>query len=341
MRWGETVIEDPWHEINLPTTSTDISARRVSAEDPWDFFWARDAAGRFLLIMGYAEAIGPIKTERIPNLRGVEISDVRGNAPDRRLIMLKLLDDSLRDPFQRLADDLIEGTRSANSEGDAVRKVVERLWRWHHLLRGGSSSLLSEPEQQGLIGELLLLENLLLPHFPAAYALSAWQGPLGGPKDFEVDSIAIEAKTLRKTAPPYLRISSELQLDSDGLMALYLAVVELDRAPATADDAADLSTFAARIKERLIAHDPQALELFEARLSATGFRWEDDYSEFMWVKGKTSFYLVDESFPRIVTRDLPNGTSDINYRVSLSACSKNRIDEDAITFFPTTEVAPC
>ena len=64
--------------------------------------------------------------------------------------------------------------------------ALSRTWRWHHLLRGGRGTLLSPEEQKGLLGELFVLERLLLPRMDASSAVTAWRGPLGAPKDFEI-----------------------------------------------------------------------------------------------------------------------------------------------------------
>ena len=75
--------------------------------------------------------------------------------------------------------------------------ALSRTWRWHHLLRGGRGTLLSPEEQKGLLGELFVLERLLLPRMDASSAVTAWRGPLGAPKDFEAARVAIEAKARR------------------------------------------------------------------------------------------------------------------------------------------------
>ena len=43
--------------------------------------------------------------------------------------------------------------------------------------------------------------------------------------------MCIEAKARRGPAKPFVTISSEYQLDTEGTEALFLHVVELDRAP--------------------------------------------------------------------------------------------------------------
>ena len=94
-----------------------------------------------------------------------------------------LLDSTQRDIFQTLCEDIISAAaRRPKSEAGAVSAALSRTWRWHHLLRGGRGTLLSPEEQKGLLGELFVLERLLLPRMDASSAVTAWRGPLAAPK---------------------------------------------------------------------------------------------------------------------------------------------------------------
>ena len=158
---------------------------------------------------------------------------------------------------------------------------------------------------------------------------------MGSPKDFTVGRVALESKAHRGAAPPYVAISSEHQLDDDGLDALFLIVVELDRATTVSPEGTDLSAVARRVQERVQLADPGAAEAFEAKLAATGFRWDDDYTASPWVEGRTTFYLVDEDFPRIGSSDAPAGVSEVRYRVALAACQGHEVEEATVVLRAT------
>ena len=154
-----------------------------------------------------------------------------------------------------------------------------RTWRWHHLLRGGRGPLLSSEEQKGLLGELFVLERLLLPCISAPSAVRAWRGPLGSPKDFEVARVAIESKARRGGATPSISITSESQLDESGVDLLFLHVVALDEPLDDATHGVTVHDVAERIRTHLIFLAPSACGEYESRLSAAGYRAEDDYSD--------------------------------------------------------------
>ena len=318
MRWKATMGRDPWEEIVTPSVADSVAARRVDANLPWNFFWARGVDGRVLLTLRHATDSAP--TARLPRLRDIEVTLSPPDEADTQLLAFKLLDSNQRDIFQTLCEDIISAASQARSEVGAVSAALMRTWRWHHLLRGGRGALLSPEEQMGLLGELFVLERLLLPRVDATSALTAWRGPLGAPKDFEIARVAIEAKTRRGGATPSLSITSESQLDEGGLDSLFLHVVELDEAPMDGIQGVTLNDVAERIRRNILSLDPGSTAIFEARLSAAGYRMEDDYSSHHWLEGAVRLYLVSGSFPRITSGEMRPGVSNVRYSVSLADC---------------------
>ena len=309
---------DPWEEIDPPSIADSVAARRVDANLPWNFYWARGVDGRVLLTLRHATDSAP--PAQLPRLRDIEVTLSPSDESGTQLLALKLLDSNQRDIFQTLCQDIISAATQAESEAAAVSAALSRTWRWHHLLRGGRGTLLSPEEQKGLLGELFVLERLLLPRMDASSAVTAWRGPLGTPKDFEIARVAIEAKTRRGGATPSVSITSESQLDESGVDSLFLHVVELDEAPMDGNQGVTLHDVAERIRGRLHTVEPGSTGILETRLSAAGYRMEDDYSGHRWLEGATRIYLVSGNFPRITSGEVRSGVSSVRYSVSLADC---------------------
>ena len=309
---------DPWEEIAPPSIADSVAARRVDAKLPWNFYWARGVDGGVLLTLRHATDSAP--TAQLPRLRDIEVTLSRPDESDTQILAFKLLDSNQRDIFQTLCQDIISAAAQAQSEAEAVSVALSRTWRWHHLLRGGRGSLLSPEEQKGLLGELFVLERLLLPRMDASSAVTAWRGPLGAPKDFEIARVAIESKTRRGGATPSVSITSESQLDESGVDVLFLHVVELDEAPMDGNRGVTLHDVAERIRGWIHSVAPGSTGIFETRLSAAGYRMEDDYSDHRWLEGATRIYWVSGEFPRVTSAEVRSGVSNVRYSVSLSDC---------------------
>ena len=319
--------DDPWEDLPLPNSVAALSARRVDADLQWDFFWARDVDRRCLLVLNHSSDSSP--SRRLPKLKEIDVSMVHHEDDKRQTLSLKLIESGHRDLFYRLCLDIIQATATANSEREAVQLALSRTWRWHHLLRGGGG-LLSPEEQKGLIGELLVLERYLLPQLPPVDSLSAWGGPHGNPKDFEIGRTAIEAKARRGAARPFITISSEYQLDQEGVEALFLHIAELDQTPVDADTGFTLTDAADRVGQAMRVIDEGAVDLYDSLLTSAGFDWGDDYSSWRWIEGPSRIYGVNSDFPRITQQNLKTGVVDVRYSISLNECQSFLVNENVL-----------
>jgi len=323
-----TVTSDPWRDIVPPSGARTINAFRVDPNIPWNFFWARSVDRKCLLVLEHHHDSRP--TTRLPKFKGVDVS-LTDSGLGGSMLVVALLDSAQKDIFHRLCLDIVESTSGAESEPEAVAIALSRTWRWHYLLRGGKDGRLSPEEQKGLIGELLVLERHLLPHMHSLDAVRSWFGPLRAPKDFQIGRVCIEAKARRGGATPYVAISSEHQLDDAGTEALFLHVAELDQAASDAKNSFSLTAVADRVRSVTALGDTGAEDAFETLLSAAGFRWEDDYSDSLWVEGPSRIYRVSGEFPRLTASQLAPGVSNVKYSISLVDCEPFLVSTDSLS----------
>lgn len=321
-------IDDPWADLPPPSNAEAINARRVDAAARWNFYWARGVDQKCLLILQHS--VDAALVSRPPKLKGIEVSSTTDESNGTHMLIWSLQDSAHRDIFHRLCADIVNFARDAGSEVEAVEVSLRRTWRWHHLLRGGTDGRLSAEEQKGLIGELLFLEKLIEIGNTPSNSVNAWRGPLGSPKDFEIGRVCIEVKARRGAATPYIAISSEHQLDTSGTDALFLLVTELDQAPSDARERFTLTEIADRTRQRIFSASPAAADAFEALLVATGFRWEDDYTDMPWIRGPDRLYRVCEEFPAVTPPKFGAGVTNVRYSIALGDCEPFRTEESVL-----------
>ena len=325
----KTEAADPWRQIPRPKQDLNVGARRVDPTLPWDLFWAVDAKGRCLLLLQHETARK--WSSRLPRLRGLELdSHVKGTG-EHDLLVLRLLDDESREIFHHLCLDIVSAVGKAQSEREAIERFLGRTLRWHRLLRSGRDGRLSDEEQRGLLGELKILRNVLFPILGAGAAVSSWTGPLGAPKDFEIGRVCIEVKARRGASVPSVFISSEHQLDTAGVDALFLCVLEITETSEDDQDAVTITDVVRELRGKVEAQDLRTAELFEERVSAVGFEWTDDYSDKWWSVGGEHVFDVRENFPRIASSNCPVGVRDLRYAISLSVCEPFRTDMSTLS----------
>ena len=319
--------DDPWSSIDSPPSgSSRINARRVTPKTPWDLYWAVDSDRNILLILQHGAGVVP---RHLPKFRGLRVEAQPADSGTDKRVVIRLTDREQRDIFLRFCRDIVESTALAKTEEQAVARFLERTRRWHKLLQGYRDNRLSDEEQKGLIGELVVLERHLLPVLGTLDAVRCWTGPLDTPRDFEIAQIQIEAKT-RGQAVPRVIISSEHQLASLGADRLFLHVTKVSIAPENASGAVTVTNMASRVRSLLIERDTAAVDPFESRLDTIGFDWKDDYSNKSWLIGDESVYEVCEGFPRITPATIPGGVGDVRYTLSLPDCEAFRVDPTAL-----------
>lgn len=319
---------DPWKDLVVPSSSGAMNSKRISAKHPWNFFWACSYDHRCILLLSYSREIEI--PSQLPRLKGIELKRVDDRNSTNHFMIFSLLDLTHKDIFYKLCSDIVDSSIKAASEKEAVSITLNRTWRWHHLLRGGGSGRLSPEEQKGLIGELIVIEKYLLPNLEAEFVINSWHGPLGAPKDFEIQRVGIEVKARRSGNIPHISISSEYQLDDTELDSLFLNVVTLDQASSVDENGFSLTDMVSIVRERLALTSPNAVELFETRLVSAGFDWQDDYSDSLWIERQGHVYQVSGDFPRIVGSEIYSGVINVRYHISLDECAPFMVSADVL-----------
>jgi hypothetical protein len=308
-------LSDPWAGIGPAATAAVFSGRRAAAEHPFDFFWGRDVEGRRLLALFYAPHQG--STQPRPVLNGIDIIEPDPAPGQRAAFIFALRQHDASDLFAQLCRDIMTATAECSNEAVTLSVAIRRAWAWHSLLRSGGSARLSEAEQQGLYGELLMLRRLISRRGATA-ALAAWRGPLDEPKDFRMGELAVEVKT-RGGGRRSVEITSADQLDPAGIPRPILAVYHLAPAGAGTPGALSLDAIVSELRADLAA--TPAAEQFDTLLAAAG--WSDDghYDAPHWLSLDTELFLVTSDFPRIVASAVPVGVDQVRYRLTLDACA--------------------
>ncbi len=244
----------------------------------------------------------------------------------RWALSMSLGQSSLRVQFAALCDRVIKSGQGSRPGDDACAFLLHQVARWHRMLALGSSGLLSEEQQRGLIGEMAILEAAVA-RFGAQVATAGWVGPDDAPQDFVLPSRRIEVKTII-SGSPRIKISSLLQLDvPDG--SLCLAVVELVQCPT---GTGGLSLRAAVEAMRLLLQDDVgAMERFEDRLSVACYEDREEYSRVEYRIARTRWFHITDSFPKLARSLTPLPIAEAKYELLVSAIGGHEVnpfDED-------------
>lgn len=306
--------DTPWAGLKPGETDT----RRVDASQRWNWFWAVMPRADVALVLQLAVLPKPMPS--LPKLKNLEISFQ--TLPAGPILYVRLKDSAQLELFETLCRDVIAAGECAPTEAEALERAIGRTFRWHYLLRGGGAEMLSEEAQKGLIGEIEVLK-LLIADVGAKAALTAWTGPSGAPKDFEMRSDCIEVKARRGASQPFVKITNEYQLSDVPDRRLWLAILAVDKVQRP--HGRTLSECVADVTAVLQHSEPSSILQWDLHLADAGYDGAHDYSAWRWIVSEPQFHAVEQSFPRIVT-PIPLGVSAVSYAVALSACAPFRRD---------------
>lgn len=314
---------NPWEIDPESSGAGEFATRRIDAAHPFDFFWAKDDAGRQLFLVRLND--GTTKTGKPVKLEGIEMTVNNVPGEDHRHLILALQRPELLDNFIKLCFDLLEAARRKNSEQSAVNAIRQRLGAWRKLLGNIPSGLLSDEKRKGLIGELLFIRDHLLDKFQANECVAFWRGPCGADQDFSVGSSLVEVKTTLSTAGAKVRISSGRQLDG-GDSDLFLSVFSLSATSKGDPESFSLYTLVNDLADGLSSSEPDAADKLFASLAETGYHHSTDYDDEHFSVTGNRCYVVHGDFPRVTNNELRPGVADIRYSIELDKCASFRIN---------------
>ena len=262
--------------------------------------------------------------------RQPKVSDSRGlstrilSSADNPIaeVVLVLTEPELADLFDLLIRDLLEAAELPDDESAAVTGFLIRLRAWQDLFARLSPGGLSKQGQQGLWGEIWVLQNVVAPAVGMVDGVLAWQGPMGADQDFQIGKVSVEAKT-NLGASDRMLISSERQLDCPPDIDLILASLQLETRGGQG------KSLPAMVGEsRQAATDSGCRQEFDKRLAMFGYADQDSerYAKTCYAVRSFSCFHVDAGFPRICPGDLDPGVTNVRYSVSAAACANFQID---------------
>ena len=204
-----------------------------------------------------------------------------------------------------------ESLRQGTSFSAAVQAA---LANFRHLLAGRRR--LSEEQERGLFGELLVLESMHATR--GTDALEWWLGPLAEQHDFACPGYDLEVKTTVSDRRKH-RIAGVDQLLPNPGRPLWLVSIQITRAGGA--EGLSLAELVRRVQALFPADDR-----FRTALQDLGWREEDAdlYSTTYLLRSTPRAFLIDDEFPAITFERLratvPHADllSEISYRVDVT-----------------------
>lgn len=235
----------------------------------------------------------------------------QGKRGDLVVLRFALINSELLEYFCTFCQDLLDSTLGISDDDAAYKTLCSRFFSWKKLFRS-HAGVLSDSEITGLIGELMFLQDYMIPQWEVTKSLDSWMGPEKTHKDFSLDNEWYEIKTV-SSGKDSVRISSLEQLD--GEVTGYLAVYCLEKMSPSFSGV----KLNALVKNLLsIMRTPDNREKFLSKLSLYNYDFSPDYDNYVYSLISFSMYAVSAGFPRLSRKDIPVSINRVQYDIVLS-----------------------
>lgn len=326
-----TQSEAAWQELRLAAKNSQRGegwVRRHALDIPNTRLWyaVRIESELPALMLDIAEsACASLKT--LPATGGIAVTVERfADLPvGIRAVTIVLRQPEFTDLFGVFGDDLLTRLGRCTSAADAVTTLLARIERWQRFLTAGLEGL-GESAVVGLMGELIVLRDLVLPTVGPS-GVMYWTGPDRELKDFQfADETAIEVKSTASAVLSHVRVNHESQL-TPGRSSLYLVCMRLARgAGMTLNDLVHEVRFS-------LSHSSEQATVFERQLYEAGYwvRHAERYEGSRFEMVEQRIFRAKDGFPSISASSLAAGIDSVSYRLALVACVRFEISIESFT----------
>lgn len=279
---------------------------RVDIEHPLEWYIGYQSIRQKTLLL-----VSDTEISEIESSKSMSVSRRRRESDNRWTLSFELLQNEQQEVFAILCSDVIEYSRTAANEKEALVLAINRYRQWSRLLELQRGGMMSESVQKGLLGELLFLEERIDSDEFALTAIQGWVGADGADQDFMYSDGWFEVKCVGASAVN-VTISSLEQLDCFDVGELLIK--RIDKVAPERTDSISLNEVVQRISNRI---EGEALDLFCAKLYAYGYIDLREYSEQKYHCSATQRYCVNDFFPRLTRKTVASQIASLQYELSL------------------------
>lgn len=247
----------------------------------------------------------------LPKGKGFDISYYK--VENLVYIGLSRSDDGCLSLFERMLCDVIEYLASIKTKNSSqLRNFLSRISNWQAFMSRTKSGL-SRQEEIGLIGELIVLFEILTIQHNYTEVLSNWSGPVNGLHDFQFCNGAIEVKSSISNDSFSIDVFDSEQFETKDIDVLMLIGIKL----VVSRNGRTLNDLVSEIRDYL-SENINATEVFNDKIGYYGYNDDDSEQYNIAFKSHDIFlYNIDDEFPSIRRKDIPNEVSALSYKIDL------------------------
>ena len=273
------------------------------------------------IFLGIFNSKDDVKLKNIPLTEGLLIQNAQESRQNGVVVLLEKGHD--KDIFFQFILHITNELFVEMSGRKTSEKLFKILSSWQGFFNRRRKPI-SRNNQLALMGELKVLELIVLNTVDNVKGLNSWQGPNNGLHDFVLPKCNLEVKSSSDKMNIKFTIHGEKQLDDIPNKNLYLInpIFELNT------EGPDLYQYITYLKNKL--GNEAIIQLFENMIYKAGFRkmhktyYNEEGLRLKFQNFMT--YRVDKNFPRIIADNSPKDIVVDAYTISSQACKDSIVE---------------
>ena len=264
--------------------------------------------------------IEAIQNYKLPEILGMKISRIKATYIDPKKAYISIENESDTDEvFLAFTATLVDKLYESKSAAKTI-EFLENTIKYYKDFFSNPNKNLSDSEEQGLCGELILLKELI--ESQGQESVLHWLGPNKNKRDFVFDNKAIEVKSTLNQTETSITISNENQLDNSNTSKLYLVVYVLEKDP---NGKINVINCANSVLELL--SDVQCNKVFISKLLQMNVNINTYKCNNSYTIQKVKKYLISDDFPCLSKKNIPSIIFNVKYKINLNSLDSFVVDE--------------
>jgi hypothetical protein len=262
------------------------------------------------------------KVAKLPEINGwhskAVSKTIRGVAKNYLQISERSVD--TRKIAEMVIGDLSNNLESLKQRDQLMNTVIRTMKEWQTFFQ--SKGIMLKSAEQGLVGELSWLLQMIKNKEDKRKIIEGWCGPERTRHDFEFNDIHFEVKTTSRK-DRRIQISSQHQLNNKGLKHLYLSAYKYNTVKSAKPTLPSLYD-----KILKIAGADIDLKLkIEISCMKIGYndKKRNKHKHKFVEDGAVEVYEIINTFPKLVLTSRTAGIHDVSYTLDLNVCKKHKV----------------
>lgn len=256
----------------------------------------------------------------LPNIKGMKIYKAACESIDKNKEYLIIINESESDEvFLAFASTLIDKIKDAKTDYKTLSYLEETI-KFYKEYFANSNKQLSDSEEQGLCGELIVLKDLITKNNEEY--VKFWLGPDKNKRDFVFENSALEVKTILNQEETSITISNENQLDKGKLNELLLYVCIFEQNPNGKINVINCYNDILSILSK-----PNIIKEFKSKIITMGIDASIYKPKQTYTLENIKKYQITDDFPCLTKKNIPPVVFNVKYKINLNSLDKYLLKE--------------